>query len=425
MRRHAHLIEGETFIDDTRDLQTVIMLFLAIHAALAARTVQLIYEGGRTRNDHFVAALAALSFGCDMALAWGFARGSPLLANTVMSLFLFGGFCRLAMFETAVRGKDPGSAARWWLVQGSQFFLAFSFWTLAFAAARLPRVLESWEPLAALQPGPWLAFPLALSALSAQAALGELRTARFTLARLPEGAMTLRIVHLSDLHAGPFMPQTLLEDAIHRAMALRPQLVLLTGDYVVPFSEKEHQGLLQALTLLKVPTLACPGNHDKPILDRLRTEFEALGIPLLVDEQRSVEIEGTTVEVLGLDMRGRALGQNAIALLQELTETPRLERSLRVLLSHDPAVIRLLPQGVVDLALAGHHHGGLLSLDMLGLRWSPMRLFGHFTRGLYHRGGNTLIVSSGIARIGLPPRMGSRPEIGLIEIVARSARKMS
>ena len=87
-----------------------------------------------------------------------------------------------------------------------------------------------------------------------------------------------------------------------------------------------------------------------------------------------------------------------------------------ILLSHQPTVLDFEQTKDVSLILSGHTHGGQLNFPLLG---APARLFTkdlRYARGLFRRGETQLYVSTGTGVIGLPLRLGVRPEIAVLRL---------
>jgi predicted MPP superfamily phosphohydrolase len=94
-----------------------------------------------------------------------------------------------------------------------------------------------------------------------------------------------------------------------------------------------------------------------------------------------------------------------------------MPRTVNILLLHYPAVFDYVTElGIaINLTLAGHTHGGQLSLDFRrGLDLG--RLVTHYVSGWYEEGGRQLYVNRGIGTTGFPIRLGARPEITVFEL---------
>ncbi len=227
----------------------------------------------------------------------------------------------------------------------------------------------------------------------------------------------LRIVQITDPHLGPFMSVGRLRRICERAVAARPDLVLLTGDFLTMESQADRTLLVRALAPLKQlegRAFACLGNHDLEAPDHVREGLASAGVALLVDRMSRVETPAGAVEILGFDFRFR---DREAHLVEVSARHPRESGVLRIGLLHDPGAFRHLPEGTADLVLSGHTHGGQLGLLWMGL---PHTFVSAFTRipdhGLWGRGKDRLYVHRGTGHYGFPLRLGVPPEESLLEL---------
>lgn len=296
----------------------------------------------------------------------------------------------------------------------SQPAYAFSLWT--------GLLLVFWVPLSLLLSlggeGRWLwpGWALLLPALLAGWGTAWTWLRHEEVCLHPLSGPPLRLVQLSDLHASPVMTGADLHRLAAKVNALCPDVVFVTGDLVMPFSEEEHDDLLAALASLSAPVLCCPGNHDLPIRDRLKAELAAVGVRLLVDERVSLCIGATRVEVVGLDFRWTGARPHLASVLTALPPLPEVAGAYRVLLAHDPRYFRWVPPERFDLVLSGHTHGGQVAANMVGLPVSVLRLLGLYDQGFFVRAGCRLYVHRGNWHTGLPPRMGVASEIAVFAV---------
>jgi len=103
---------------------------------------------------------------------------------------------------------------------------------------------------------------------------------------------------------------------------------------------------------------------------------------------------------------------------QYLKGTEHLIRpdTANILLSHNPNTFDRAAELGIDLSLAGHTHGGQVSLEFVHPSLSPSRLVTPYLRGWYTKNGAQLYVNRGIGTIGFPVRIFASPEITLFEL---------
>ena len=107
--------------------------------------------------------------------------------------------------------------------------------------------------------------------------------------------------------------------------------------------------------------------------------------------------------------------------LARLARTLR-ERDFNLLLSHRPDVFSVVRGLPINLILAGHTHGGQVSLSLPnGKRWNLTRLRYPYDRGHFQRGRTHLYVNRGLGYVGPPIRINCPPEITRIRLVAPPA----
>jgi predicted MPP superfamily phosphohydrolase len=229
----------------------------------------------------------------------------------------------------------------------------------------------------------------------------------------------LRLVQITDPHLGPFMSAKRLERIARRALGKKPDLVLLTGDFLTMESQAHPELLARALAPLReLPgrVFACLGNHDHEALGTVRYALESAGVRLLIDEAELVATDAGLVQVLGFDFTWR---ERAAHLRRVSAEHPRVPGAFRLALLHDPGAFRHLPVGEADLVLSGHTHGGQVGFVSLGLPFTLMRLFAKIPdHGLWARGSDKLYVHRGTGHYGFPLRLGVPAEESLLAVHA-------
>ena len=394
---------------------------LVIAAGLALATLVHVYRGGRTLNDHIVAAIVTGTHAVYPLLAWASVDAGAFGVTGIHAGCVLGNLGVWALFFLLDRRREAGPLVPLaWLSQPAH---AFALWTGLLLCGWTPAVLcADWlgvELGHPLWPGVLLLLPATLATLGSL--WTALRSNRRTSVRVEAGSGPLRIVHLSDLHASPVMQGRDLRALVARTNAERPDLVAITGDLLMPFSEAEHGYLLDALAGLEAPAVVVPGNHDLPVAVALAAELRALGMTWLADERTTLVLGGAAVEVVGMNFRWRGAEAHLATVLDAHPPLPQAD--LRLLLVHDPRVFRFVPAGRFDLVLSGHTHGGQVGLDLPGVRWSVLGALGAYDGGRFERDGTVLYVHRGNWHTGWPPRMGIAGELAVIDVGPVPARE--
>jgi len=248
---------------------------------------------------------------------------------------------------------------------------------------------------------------------------------------LPRSFQGLKIVQLSDIHlAGFYNNPNHIREVVNKVNQLEPDLFLFTGDLIHNFSE-EVDPFVEILNGLDAPLgkYAVLGNHDyghyykwsseaeeEANLERVKTQFRASGFDLLLNEHRTLSLNGHSLEIIGVENWGKPPFPQLGSLPEALEGSdPDL---VKILLSHDPSHwdIQVREKENIQLTLSGHTHGMQLGLEIGKFRWSPSRWTYKHWAGLYRENGQYLYVNRGLGYTGFPGRVGIRPEITLITL---------
>jgi predicted MPP superfamily phosphohydrolase len=277
---------------------------------------------------------------------------------------------------------------------------------------RLPFLPATWS-------GGLCLFALLLSAVGVWQAVRvpQVHTVEISLERLPPEFDGLRIVQLTDLHASKLFPAPWMQAVVEKANALRPDLVVITGDVVdgPPRVRAEDVAPLCDLRA-RLGVFAVLGNHEY-YSDRAAwlKKFHELGLRLLMNEHVEFQSSGQTLVLAGITDPVASRYAEALPDIQSaLAGTPK--DAAVVLLQHQPRNALANAQSGVDLQLSGHTHGG----QILGLRLVSQYVNEGFISGLYRVGAMQLYVSNGAGLwSGFLPRLGCPSEIA--QIVLRAA----
>lgn len=229
------------------------------------------------------------------------------------------------------------------------------------------------------------------------------------LRRLPRELDGLRVVQLTDIHHSPFTSRQQIERAVETANDLDPDIIALTGDYI----SKERAYAAPCAELLgrlraRCGVYAVLGNHDHWTDAALITDlFRAEGITVLVNEGMRFEQHGAAFWLAGVDDTMVGLEDLPLALAGSRGD------EMKLLLAHNPIILRRAARAGVDLVLSGHTHGGQVAFR--GEAGSG-RVKRRPLSGLARHAATQIYVSRGLGTVVLPIRYGCPPEVSLLEL---------
>lgn len=260
---------------------------------------------------------------------------------------------------------------------------------------------------------------------------------------LPEAWDGRRVAQISDWQLGMWMDnEATIRRSVERLVEARPAFVLITGDFIYHAEEDLGPIIRRAVDLARplpdsgIPTFAVLGNHDYAVKEnggrvdeelarRLAAALEEAGIEVLQNESRVllpdvVPGDGKPPPAplhlvgIGANWPGKDRPEEALASVPD--DAPR------VVMMHNPNSFAAIPPYMAPLAVAGHTHGGQISIPFTP-DWSYLR----FTKSdiqvdgwadeEHGAPGNRLYVNRGIGFSGVPMRIHCRPEITFFTLV--------
>lgn len=242
---------------------------------------------------------------------------------------------------------------------------------------------------------------------------------RVELARLPASLSGTTIAQWSDVHIGPTLRRSFVEALVARTNALKPDVIVITGD-LVDGSVAELRSELEPLRGLSARSgvFFVTGNHEYYSgVDEWCHELERLGVRVLRNERVTIGDGASSFDLAGIDdYQGTSFGGGHGPDLVKALAGRDPSREL-VLLAHQPRAIFEAERHGVGLQLSGHTHGGQI------WPWGYLvRLQQPFIRGRVTVGSAELYVSSGTGFWGPPMRLGAPAEITLVTLMTLSER---
>ena len=272
----------------------------------------------------------------------------------------------------------------------------------------------------------------AVAAAGALAAVGEgtifeandpkVVSIEIRLSRLPQSWDGFRIAQLSDLHYDDHFSIVPIRKAVNLVNRLKPDLVVVTGDFVTsPFPKRRSVQIKAAKAIepcarwvarMQAPfgILASLGNHDVGTdAAHITDVLQSHGISVLRNRSIPFERNGERLWLSGLD----DVLEGKYDLKLTLKGIPKAEPI--VLLVHEPDFARYVKN--VDLQLSGHSHGGQIRFPLIGAPVLPV-MGRIYPRGLRRLGPLTLYTNVGIGTVWVPMRLNCPPEVTLITLRA-------
>jgi predicted MPP superfamily phosphohydrolase len=247
------------------------------------------------------------------------------------------------------------------------------------------------------------------------------------LKRLPHTFDGLKVGQISDIHAGPLVPQKFIREGVDIIMANQPDLIVLTGDFVSGatkflwtsyggFKKRHYNYCMEELGRLKASlgVFAVLGNHDfwsgQEVALKIARGLEGIGVQVLRNKAIPIEREGQYLYIVGVD----DYWESSYSLTWALKDIP--ENACRILLSHNPDVnenIEALGEHI-DFIIAGHTHGGQVVLPFLGALYIPSPFGQKYLAGLVRDKERQTYISRGLGLFFVPIRINCPADVTLL-----------
>lgn len=243
----------------------------------------------------------------------------------------------------------------------------------------------------------------------------KVENVRLKLKRLPSAFSGIRIAQVSDIHMGGWMTLDRMKEVAEEIKAQKPDLLLLTGDFVkgYHFNESSSQSLKDLIDVLgplaeAIPSFAVLGNHDYwSNVWAIRHMLSTCGILLLRNTVFTLTRDNANLHLCGMDdiWEGDVQLENVTAQLND--------DSAAILMAHEPDYADTsAATGKFDLQISGHTHGGQVVLPLFGPPVLPY-LGQNYASGLYKVGEMYQYTNRGIGMARLAIRLNCPPEITL------------
>jgi uncharacterized protein len=228
------------------------------------------------------------------------------------------------------------------------------------------------------------------------------------LANLPDAWRGRKAALISDLHLGPVRNGGFLRRMIRKVLQEAPDAIFIAGD-LYDGTAIDAARAAKPLSQLNAPqgVYFVAGNHEQFGDDsKFLTAVSAAGVRVLSNEK--VEVDG--LQIVGVPYRHAARMGTFASVLRAIG----LDRSrASILLTHSPDHPAIAEAAGFSLQLSGHTHLG----QFIPWNWMAQRIYRQFVYGLSRIGRMQVFTSSGAGTWGPPLRLGSNPEIVMLEFV--------
>jgi predicted MPP superfamily phosphohydrolase len=233
---------------------------------------------------------------------------------------------------------------------------------------------------------------------------------------LPADLVGRTLAQFSDLHIGPRVDDDYLRDTFARVSQLRPDFVVMTGDFV-SYSDAAQFGqmsaVIEAFPHGRLGTLAILGNHDYgyrwselAVADHVTNVATDAGITVLRNENRVL----SGLQFVGLDDYWSPRFDPAPVIAARDTS------AATVVLCHNPDGVDVDAWSDYDgWILGGHTHGGQCKPPFLPAPIVPVRNKRYTAGAFALSGGRTLYINRGLGHL-MRVRFNVRPEVTIFEL---------
>lgn len=356
----------------------------------------------------FVAIIQSVLFLAHFALyeTWTFSSTRPGLGFRIvlgcLSVSFIVGSLLAFRYTNAIVRLVYKAAAIWLGLLSFLFLAAIGAWA-GFAITQVARLNVQFHPIVEVL----FSIALTVGVLGLlNASCTRITRATVRLANLPEAWRGRKAALISDLHLGHVRNASFLRRMVMKILKEEPDAIFIAGDLYDGTAIDAHRAA-EPLRDLAAPqgVYFVAGNHEQFGDDSTYLNAVAsAGVRVLSNEK--VEVDG--LQIVGVPYRN-ATHQNGFASVLRGVGLDRDRPS--ILLVHAPDHPEIAEAAGVSLQLSGHTHLG----QFIPWSWMARRVYRQFVYGLSRIGKMQVFTSSGAGTWGPPLRLGSNPEIVMLE----------
>ena len=250
----------------------------------------------------------------------------------------------------------------------------------------------------------------------------SIRIVEFKKKNLSASLNGFKIALISDIQADKYTDENRLQNFIDKVNSTKPDLVLIAGDFITstPDYIKESADYVSKIKS-GYGIYACVGDHDNwayrddyvRSLKEVSAALTEKGINFINNSKREILVDSSKICITFIT--NTYVEQVNKNVLDSLTQNKE-ECNINIFLTHQPRkfLVDKAVQRNYDFFLAGHTHGGQITLMFPFIYITPTMFETSFIRGDFHFGEMLMIVTRGLGMSLAPIRYNSTPEITLI-----------
>lgn len=229
----------------------------------------------------------------------------------------------------------------------------------------------------------------------------------------------IRIVCISDMHMKEFGVGN--ERLVNEISRLSPDIIAIVGDMNMESRPDDYDCVVSLVKKLNevAPVYYSLGNHEIDAMlfkdSKIYDDIKKAGIKIMNNETETVDIGGTQVDIIGLTQNPLEFNDYGKKFFDKAMES---DDNFKLVLNHYPEnFLGVLDDYNIDLALAGHAHGGQVRLPFIGGLYSADQgFFPELCNGYHEIGNSKLVITRGLGKSGIMPRVNNKPEIMVVDI---------
>lgn len=252
----------------------------------------------------------------------------------------------------------------------------------------------------------------------------SVRAVDFKKKNLPKELDGFKITFISDIQADRYTDETRLKNYIDKINERNPDLVLIAGDVITSTPDYiETAAKFIGKIKSKYETYSCVGDHDNwayrqdyvRSLREVENALSSYNVEMLDNELRFIEIDSLRIGISFIT--NTYVSEISQTTLKNLSSSNNAE--FKIFLTHQPHdfLIKSAAKNNYDLFLAGHTHGGQITLLFPFIQLTPTLIETRYVRGDFYFNDMLAVVCGGLGMSLAPIRYNSTPEIVLINLL--------